>query len=244
MRELTVAGLKVRIAGGDDREGGGTGPLVVLLHGFGAPGEDLVSLYRQIDAPHSVRFAFPAAPLDLGSTLGRQYAGARAWWMIDFAMLDPNARASLPDRSRSVPDGLVEARTTVTAFLAELMRTLDAKPDQTILGGFSQGSMLSLDVALHSDVAFGGLILMSSTVLNLNEWEPLLPKLRGVPVLQSHGRSDAVLPFDAAERLRDLLKNAGAELTWVEFGGGHAIPNGVLDAASAMITKLAGESAD
>ncbi|MDR4500552.1 MAG: hypothetical protein MRJ96_03745 [Nitrospirales bacterium] len=43
MKERTIAGLQVRIAGGNDREGGGTGPVVVLLHGFGAPGDDLVA---------------------------------------------------------------------------------------------------------------------------------------------------------------------------------------------------------
>src|SRR5947209_15886119 len=46
MKESMVAGLRVRWAGGDDREGGGDGPLVILMHGFGAPGDDLVPLWR------------------------------------------------------------------------------------------------------------------------------------------------------------------------------------------------------
>jgi predicted esterase len=58
MRDETYGGLRVRVTGGRDRRGGGDGPLVVLMHGFGAPGDDLV--------PSEVRFAFPEAPLDLG----------------------------------------------------------------------------------------------------------------------------------------------------------------------------------
>jgi phospholipase/carboxylesterase len=66
MRDETYGGLRVRVTGGRDRRGGGDGPLVVLMHGFGAPGDDLVPLARGLDVPSEVRFAFPEAPLDLG----------------------------------------------------------------------------------------------------------------------------------------------------------------------------------
>ena len=41
MREALLGGLKTRLTGGSDGQCGGEGPLVVLLHGFGAPGDDL-----------------------------------------------------------------------------------------------------------------------------------------------------------------------------------------------------------
>ena len=44
MREIQLGGLRTRVTGGTDGKGGGNGPLVVLLHGFGAPGNDLVPL--------------------------------------------------------------------------------------------------------------------------------------------------------------------------------------------------------
>src|SRR6185369_8839181 len=97
MKDVIVKGSRVRLAGGEDRDGGGDGPLVVLLHGFGAPGDDLVPLFRQLDVPREVRFAFPAAPLDL-RTLGAGYAGGRAWWMIDVAALDARARGGTRER--------------------------------------------------------------------------------------------------------------------------------------------------
>ena len=48
MRTTTLGQLTVHLTGGTDREGGGDGPLVVLLHGFGAPGTDLVPLWREL----------------------------------------------------------------------------------------------------------------------------------------------------------------------------------------------------
>jgi phospholipase/carboxylesterase len=54
-------------------------------------------------------------------------------------------------------------------------------------------------------------------------------------VLQSHGRSDPILPFAGAVLLRDALVEAGLALEFVEFQGGHAIPNGVLDALSRFV---------
>ena len=60
MRTTTLGQLTVHLTGGTDREGGGDGPLVVLLHGFGAPGTDLVPLWRELRAPPGTRFAFPA----------------------------------------------------------------------------------------------------------------------------------------------------------------------------------------
>lgn len=239
MRRLNAAGLDVIAAGGEDREGGGDGPLVVLCHGFGAPGEDLVPLFRQLAVPREVRFAFPAAPLDLGATLGPAYRGGRAWWMIDPKSLEEAQRGIRRDRSHVVPEGLAEARTMVTALLGELGGLLGATPEKTILGGFSQGAMVSLDVALRLPHRLAGLCLMSGSIVAVDEWQPLFATLKGVPIVQSHGRSDPLLPFDIAEKLRDLLRDAGADVRWVEFSGGHTIPGSVLDALGKLINDVA-----
>ena len=242
MRRLTAAGLDVVLAGGEDREGGGDGPLVVLCHGFGAPGEDLVPLFRQLDVPREVRFAFPAAPLDLGATLGPAYRGGRAWWMIDPKSLEEAQLGVRRDRSHVVPEGLVEARNMVTELLGELESQLGARSDRTILGGFSQGAMVSLDVALRLSRRMAGLCLMSGSIVAIDEWQPLLETQRGVPIVQSHGRADPLLPFDIAERLRDFLRAAGADVRWVEFPGGHTITGSVLDALGKLVNDVSARS--
>ena len=238
MRAIEVEGISVRVAGGTDREGGGDGPLVVLLHGYGAPGEDLVPLYRQLQVPHEVRFAFPAAPLDLGKELGRAYAGGRAWWMIDLAVFEAAARGEpRPDRSAAVPAGLAAARDIAERAVRALQRELGATPKTTVLGGFSQGAMLSLDIALRATEKPAALALMSGSIVASSEWGPLFPSLAGLPVLQSHGRSDPILPFATAEKLRGLLGEAGAAVNFVEFAGGHTITSGVLSGLNDLVTQ-------
>jgi phospholipase/carboxylesterase len=236
MRMLNLAGLNVRVTGGVDREGGGDGPLVVLLHGFGAPGDDLVPLWRQLEVPRNTRFAFPEAPLELGGG----YGDSRAWWMIDVIALERAVReGTLRDRSKEVPLGMAEAREQVTSMLVELERELAAKPESVVLGGFSQGAMLCCDIALRERRPLLGLVLMSGTVLAEDEWTALAPARRGLRVLQSHGRDDPLLAYAQAEQLRDLLRAAGLELRFEPFNGGHGIAPNVLDALGRFITEQA-----
>ena len=236
MKDVVIAGTRVRLAGGVGRDGGGDGPLVMLLHGFGAPGDDLVPLFRQLDVPRHVRFAFPEALLDLGE-LDPGYRGARAWWMIDPAWFDPARRPTLEQRVVQVPEGLSEARARVHAVLDGL----GATPEKTVLGGFSQGAMLSTDIALRAEKRFAGHTLLSGSIIALSDWQPAFPRLAGVPVLQSHGRADPILPFAAAERLRDYLKEAGADVRWVEFTGGHTISLSALDGLAKLVRDAFGE---
>ncbi len=229
--------LSVQLSGGEDRAGGGDGPLVVLFHGYGAPGEDLVPLGRVMDVPRGTRFAFPAAPIALPMGFG-----ARAWWQIDMAALEEAiSRGEYRDRRHTVPDGLPEARRlaeeTVNALVAEL------GPTKLVLGGFSQGAMLALDLALHGDFGdtpLSGVVLLSGTLIAEDEWRPRLERRKGLPVFQSHGQSDPLLSFEAAEGLRDMLGEAGLPVTFVPFRGAHEIPQPVLTGAEAFLKDVVG----
>lgn len=226
---LELAGLTTHLHGPSD-----AATTCVLLHGFGAPGTDLVSLARELAAP-GVRFAFPEAPLALGG----MYGDGRAWWHLDLAQIEAELRRGTPrDRRAEIPEGLVEAREQLGRLLDELAARFagpDGAPGRVVLGGFSQGAMLALDVALHRAVPPTGLLLMSGTLLAESEWTPRMASLRGVRVLQSHGRADPLLSFAIAEQLRDLLRAAGAEVDWHEFAGGHQIPGSVLHAAAQLL---------
>ena len=231
MRIVELGGLRVRIAGGTDREGGGQGPVVVLLHGFGAPGDDLASLWRVLRAPSGTRFVFPEAPLSLAA-MG-MFEG-RAWWMIDMARLQRTRTAAEMEQMKAeVPQGLATAREKVVAMLDALDAEL--RPSKVVLGGFSQGAMLSVDVALRSERPLAGLVVMSGALIAANEWRPLVPGRGGLPVIQSHGTADPILPFVAGEALRDLLSNGGLAHTWLPFRGQHEIPPPVLDAVGGFL---------
>ena len=226
MKQLELGGLRAVVAGGTDREGGGDGPVLILLHGFGAPGDDLVSLWRVIDAPPGTRFVFPVAPIALGGPFGN----GRAWWEVDVTRFQRAAMTGKIDEMiREVPDGLLEARAAATALLDDVEKTLGAPRSKIVLGGFSQGSMLAHDVALHVETPPAVLVLMSSTLIAADDWRPLFASRAAVPVFQSHGEQDPILPFEVAEQLRDELRAAKIDVTWVPFRGGHGIPEQVVD---------------
>jgi len=227
---IEIAGLTTRIVGADDAK-----VTVVLLHGFGAPGDDLVTLAQVIDAP-GVRFVFPEAPLELGGL----YGDSRAWWLLDLARLEEELRRGVPrDRRDEIPDGLPSARAQVGRLLDQLGARYAVTPDRLVLGGFSQGAMLALDVALHRPTPPSALLLMSGTLVAESEWQPRIKSLAGVPILMSHGRSDMLLPFSVAETLRDRLRAAGAVVDWHPFVGGHEISAESLGAASRILRARA-----
>jgi len=226
---LEIAGLSTRII---DRPHASV--TCVLFHGFGAPGDHLVGLADVLDAP--ARLVFPAAPLSLGGG----YGNSRAWWLLDLARLEDELARGVPrDLRGEIPDGLPEARDRVIQFLDQLTERFAIPPDRLVLGGFSQGATLSLDVALHRAAPPAGLLLMSGTLLAEAVWQPRLARLAGVPVVMSHGQNDALMPFFVTEILRDRLVAAGAAVNWQPFPGVHEIPAAAIAAAETLLRDLA-----
>jgi phospholipase/carboxylesterase len=217
MREEQLGGLRTRITGGTDGKGGGNGPVVILLHGFGAPGDDLVSLADVLQVPAGTRFVFPEGPLSL--SFGPR--DARAWWLIDMARIEQDRAAGrIRDLSNEIPKGLAPVREHMLAFLKEVEQQFGADPRKTILGGFSQGAMLSCDLMLRTTQPYAGLVQLSGTLIAKQEWATLLPKRKG------------------ARLLRDELNKSGLTVEWIAFHGGHEIPNIVLKRLGAFIQSV------
>lgn len=224
------SGLKCRII--DGLSAGQTpSKIVVLCHGFGAPGDDLAAF-----GPHLVgssesiagncRFVFPEAPIDLGP-MGMP--GGRAWWPINMAQLaEINETRDYEKLSAIVPDGMREASTQLHSAIQEMMTESWAVSASLVLGGFSQGAMVSTDVVLHHGLEASQLVLFSGTMLCRDEWKDGAAGHPGCTVLQSHGRQDSVLPFEPAEWLRDLLIAADFDVNFMPFDGYHEIPRPVL----------------
>lgn len=239
VRKQQFGGLDVIVLGGDDGLGGGQGPLCVLLHGFGASGTDLVPLGRMLGGPAGLRFAFPAAPLSLGGGDFFAMADSRAWWLIDIERIQRRLLGGrVDDLVNEEPDGLSEARSQLVTALTELQRELFVPENQLVLGGFSQGAMLSLDVALRTELPLRGVVLWSGTLIAQQKWQAHMPARRGLQILQSHGRQDQMLPYGIAQLLRNQLSAAGMHVSWHEFTGGHEIPLPVLQATSDFLNRV------
>jgi phospholipase/carboxylesterase len=197
---------------------------VLLCHGYGAPGDDLVPLAPELaeqDAEIAlrVRWIFPEAPLSL-EQMGNPWG--RAWWHLDMERL-------------LAPEGLAKARRMMRALLEEVSARTNVPFSRTVLGGFSQGGMLATDLALRLEEPPAGLVILSGTLLSRPEWAQLIARRTAIPVFQSHGRLDPLLPFDVAEKLRRLFEDAGANVTFVPFQGQHTIAIEVVQRLAAWL---------
>ncbi len=227
----------------------GTPPklVVVLCHGFGAPGTDLVPigaelLDHQPQLANNIEIVFPAAPLSLDH-LG--YFGGRAWWPIDMEeLVGAVERGELRILRDQRPQGMSEARDMLLSTIQEIQRRTGLPNSQIVLGGFSQGSMLAVDAAINLSTPPAALCLWSSTLVSETHWRAKAAGLKGVPVLQSHGRQDQILPFAASLWLRDLLVEVGAKMDFIEFKGPHTIPMAAMERFVEQLQSLVAKATD
>lgn len=243
MRTETVAwgGLSSQVVH-DLADGEKPSLAVVLCHGYGASGTDLVPLAQPLLATtpaeaKKIALIFPAAPLDLAE---QGIQGGRAWWPVDLDRLINRRTPELLDQFRKAcPEGLRESRALLIALLADAGKHFGLTADRFVLGGFSQGAMLATDVALRLKKAPAGLCILSGALTNEAEWRRLALERGPLTVLQSHGKYDSILPFPMAAALRDLLLEAGAELDFLAFNGDHEIPLEVLHRLTHLIRARA-----
>ncbi len=186
--------------------------LVILLHGYGADGTDLIGLADPL-APHLPGTAFlaPNAP----DPCANNPAGFQ-WFPIPYL------------------DGSSEAESALAAgkSFAMLNAWLDGvakrfPPERTILAGFSQGTMMALQVGLRRATPFAGIVGFSGRLLRP---ERLAAELTSpTPVLLIHGDADPMVPVGHLGEAADALTAAGIEtFTHVSRGVGHSIdPEGL-----------------
>jgi len=217
---------------------------VVLSHGYGATGADLVPLAAMLGQSdpilaQRVRFLFPEAPYDLAE-IGMP--GGRAWWNLDVWKLQQAvASGTYRDLVNESPAELPATRAAFQDMLKQCAESTGVPLTRTILGGFSQGAMLSTDACLHAVEKPAGLIVWSGSLINQIVWRERMSHLKGLKVYQSHGKFDPILPFELAVQLRQELTAAGNTVTFLEFAGGHEIP---YDAAEQTAQFLVASVAD
>ena len=137
-----------------------------------------------------------------------------------------------------VPEGLAQARRQLTACLEAVAQTSGLAPDRMVVGGFSQGAMVTTDLALRQDAAPAALVILSGTLTAEAEWRARASRRKGLRVLQSHGRQDPILPFEEAEALCQLLREAGLVVDFLPFDGPHTIPEEALERLGELLTSL------
>ena len=190
---------------GSSRAAGRASALVVLLHGYGANGDDLIALgdgWRR-SLPDAA-FVAPNAP----QTIPGMYGGLQ-WFPL--TLRDPSEYWR----------GVAAAQPALDRFLdAELARYRLAA-DRLVLVGFSQGSMMALHVGLRRGAVPAGIVAYSGLLAGP---EQLGETKARPPVLLIHGEVDDLIPVEALHMAREALAGAGIPVEWhVRPGLGHGI---------------------
>lgn len=194
---------------------------VILFHGFGADCWDLFSLKDYAKWKKSYNWYHPN-----GIRAANGVPGGRAWYPLDITALEKAMRAGVHrDFSNDRP---MEADRTL-ANVTKMLQEMKIDPKKTVVGGFSQGAMLALELVLNTDLPFAGLILLSGAMIDKPNLINKAKKRKGFRFYQSHGVNDIILSHDLAEKLSESLIEAGWDGYFQSFEGGHEIPTPVIN---------------
>ena len=201
--------------------GGPAKQLIIFVHGYGANGEDLISLsryYAQV-APDAV-FISPDAPYRCdGAPMGFQ------WY--DVWMKDPAERLAAIRSTGEIFDNFV------TGQLARH----GLSEDKLVLIGFSQGTMMSLFTAPRRENAIAGIVGYSG---RMESADTLKAEIRSKPpVVMVHGDSDELLAVSEMETAAATLRDCGVEIdTHIRPGLGHGIDEEGIRVGLAFVQKV------
>ena len=172
---------------------------LVLLHGRGADEHDLFPLLDALDPERRLQGYTPRAPLALPP-------GGAHWYVVP--------RVGYPD-----PASFAEGY----AALTEWFDALPFAADQVVLGGFSQGAVLSYALGLgQGRPRTRALIALSGFIPTVDGWEPdLEPPFP--PIAIAHGTYDPIIPVEFGRQARDVLEGAGADVWYRESPMEHSI---------------------
>jgi phospholipase/carboxylesterase len=198
--------------------GGKPQSLVILLHGLGSDGNDLIGLAPLLAAqlPHA-HFISPNAPSPCDmSPGGYQWFSLRDW------------------SPQSMLRGAHDAAPILNLFIDTQLKRHGLSDAQLALVGFSQGTMMALYTALRRPAACAAVVGFSGALIG-EEGITATP-----PVCLIHGTDDMVVPFGAMALAEAVLKHEGVAVeTHARRGLGHGIdPAGLQTAAAFLKAKL------
>jgi phospholipase/carboxylesterase len=202
--------IRVRPAAGEP-EGA-----LILVHGRGADENDLYPLLDVFDPQRRLVGMTPGGPLSFPP-------GGRHWYALGGV-------------------GTPEPQTFAATF-ADLTKLLDkqlaehgAGWDRTVLGGFSQGAVMSYAVGLGAGRPLpAGILAMSGFMPAVDGWELRPDGLQGYPVAIAHGTMDPVISVDFGRAARDRLAAAGADVLYRESPMPHTIDPRVIPDLQAWV---------
>lgn len=198
---------------------GSSNKAVIVLHGYGANFQDLAPLHSYLDPQQRLNWYFIDGPqlVDIGMGMT-----GKSWFPIDMMKLQSSLLNGTFSKifADHEPEGLCEVSDTII----KIIDNIQSEFKDIYIGGFSQGSMVSLKVAMKAPDKVSKLFLLSSTLFNERGLDEKLSDLKAITTFQSHGQADPVLPFSMAQRLEEKLEGSISNYKFHSFNGGHEIP--------------------
>ena len=185
-------------------------PLVVLLHGFGSNMSDLAGLCPSID-PEGYVYICPNAPISMQVGLGA----------VGYAWTQPG--------DSGTPDEADRAEQLISTLMDEVTEQYRVEAGQVVLGGFSQGGMMTYRCGLTNPGMFRAVVALSARVSDSDSLRERLPADRSQPIFIAHGTADTMIAVEDARQARRFLEAEGYEPRYEEYAMGHEITQGVLD---------------
>jgi phospholipase/carboxylesterase len=183
----------------DDPEGA-----LVLLHGRGADERDLFPLLDMLDPDRRLLGATARGPLSLPP-------GGAHWYVV--------RRVGYPD-----PETFHSTYPQLATWLDDMLAEHGIPPERTVLGGFSQGSVMSYALGLGADRPRpAGILALSGFLPTVEGFDLDLDRAAGLPVAIGHGTEDPVISVEFGRDARDRLLDAGADVTYRESPMPHTI---------------------
>jgi len=184
--------------------------VLVLMHGRGTDENDLFPLFDMFDPERRLLGLSPRGPLSLPP-------GGAHWYAV--------ARIGYPD-----PATFGATYPELTGWLDATLAEHGLDHSQTVLGGFSQGGVMSYAVGFGKDrPAPKAIVAMSSFIPTADGLEVELD--RGVPVAIAHGTQDPIIGVEWGRDARDRLTGAGADVLYREYPMGHTVHPDFIDEA-------------
>jgi phospholipase/carboxylesterase len=200
--------------------------LLVLHHGRGSDERDLLTLADVLDPQQRLHVVTPRAPLaPTGAPAAAHEAGGYHWYVVE--------RVGVPD-----PRTFAHGYAALAELHDELWQRTGIGPERTVLGGFSQGTVMSYALGLGAGRPRpAGVLAFAGFIPTVPGWEPDLASRSGLPVLIAHGARDGVIEVGFGRSAAEQLTDGGLAVEYHESAAAHHIDPRVLPAAADWLAR-------
>jgi len=193
-------------------------PVVLILHGFGTNGDELLSLCEELQIP-PCRFVLPDAPLPIT----RYPSVDHAWY----------------DRFTHSRKDIERSRDYLFAVMSRFSHDSSSpKPRPVVIMGFSQGAVMALEAGLNYKGKITAIVSMSGYMGEPEKTLAHPSALKKTPILLTHGTRDAVVQDEDTQRTLGALRKAGYKPILREFEGGHHLTSTSIELVSVFLQKV------